>query len=145
MTDPKQFNFSDYIQVRWGDLDPLGHVNNCLYIQYFEMGRGKYMVNASKTWTWHEHMFLIANVNCDYLRELKMTDRNVHVHVKLAKFGNKSFELEYIITSGENHEILHATGRSTQVMFDIKTRSTIVIPHWVKDEITAFEGEKASE
>lgn len=144
MTESNKFNFSEYIQIRWGDLDPLGHVNNGVYIQYFEMGRGKYMITSSKTWDWHKHMFLIANITCDYRRELKMTDKNAHVHVRMGKFGTKSFELEYAITSGENHEVVHATGRSTQVMFDTKTRTTEIIPVWLKEEVGIFEGQQTA-
>jgi acyl-CoA thioester hydrolase len=139
MSDKTQFNFSLEIQIRWMDLDPLAHVNNSIYIQYFEMGRGRYMVNASPTWDWHKNMFLIASISCDYKRELKMTDKHPHVHVRGSRFGTKSFDLEYAITSGLNHEMLHTTGKSTQVMFDTKNKKTIVIPDWLKNEIVDFE------
>ena len=139
MSDKNEFHFSQEIQIRWMDLDPLGHVNNSIYIQYFEMGRGKYMVKASPTWDWHKNMFLIASISCDYKRELKMTDRHPHVHVRYSRFGTKSFDLEYTITSGSNHEVLHATGKSVQVMFDTKNKTTIEIPEWMKREISEFE------
>jgi acyl-CoA thioester hydrolase len=139
MSDENQFRFSQEIQIRWMDLDPLGHVNNAIYIVYFEMGRSKYMITASDTWDWHKNMFLIANVNCDYKRELKMADKHPHVHARMVKFGTKSFELEYAITSGENHEVLHATGKSIQVMFDTNNKTTVEIPDWLKKEIRDFE------
>ena len=30
------------IDVRWRDLDPLGHVNNAVYLSYFEIARVRY-------------------------------------------------------------------------------------------------------
>lgn len=136
----KQYSFKQDLQVRWMDLDPLGHVNNSIYIQYFEFGRGKYMNTASPTWDWHKNMFLIANINCDYKREFKLTDHHAAVWVRTLRFGTKSFELEYLISSEKDGElILHAQGRSTQVMFDTKERSTILIPDWLQAEITDYE------
>ncbi|UII32111.1 acyl-CoA thioesterase [Fulvivirga ulvae] len=136
----KQFTFKQDLQVRWMDLDPLGHVNNSIYIQYFELGRGKYMSASSHTWDWHKNMFLIANISCDYKRELKLTDHDPTVWVRTMRFGSKSFDLEYLIcTEHEGQTILHAQGRSTQVMFDMKERKTILIPEWLKSEILAYE------
>lgn len=134
------FTFRQELQVRWMDLDPLAHVNNSIYIQYFELGRGKYMSVASPTWDWHMNMFLIANITCDYKRELKLTDHHPTVWVRTLRFGAKSFDLEYLICSEKEGEIiLHAQGKSTQVMFDMKERCTIQIPEWLKKEITAYE------
>ncbi|MTI22581.1 acyl-CoA thioesterase [Fulvivirga sp. RKSG066] len=136
----ESFIFNQELQVRWMDLDPLAHVNNSIYIQYFELGRGKYMSAASPTWDWHKHMFLIANISCDYKRELKLTDSKPTVWVRTSRFGGKSFDLEYAIASEKNGEqILHAIGKSTQVMFDLKERKSIEIPAWLKTEIKAYE------
>lgn len=135
-----QFKFRQSLQVRWMDLDPLAHVNNSIYIQYFELGRGKYMSAASATWDWHKNMFLIAHISCDYKRELKLTDHQPEIWVRTSRFGNKSFDLEYAITSQkEDNLILHATGKSTQVMFDTKAHRSIVIPEWLKGELSIFE------
>lgn len=137
----EKFKFKQSLQVRWMDLDPLAHVNNSIYIQYFELGRGKYMSTASPTWDWHKNMFLIANITCDYKRELKLTDSNPEVLVRTSRFGGKSFDLEYLIVSDKKGEqIVHAQGKSTQVMFDLKERKSIEIPDWLKEEIQSFEG-----
>jgi acyl-CoA thioester hydrolase len=133
------FSFVQDLQLRWTDLDPLNHVNNSIYIQYFETARGRYMLEASKKWNWKKDMFLIANINCDYIKELTLGTANTQCAVRMAKMGTKSFVLEYLITSGEG--TVHARGTSTQVMFDMKERKTIEIPEWLKDEVMAFEKE----
>lgn len=139
-SQPDQFKFKQSLQVRWMDLDPLAHVNNSIYIQYFELGRGKYMSHASPTWDWHKNMFLIAHISCDYKKELKLTDANPAVMVRTSRFGGKSFDLEYLVTSEvEGTQIVHAQGKSIQVMFDLKERKSIEIPNWLKEEIQKFE------
>jgi acyl-CoA thioester hydrolase len=131
------------IQVRWADLDPLNHVNNSSYFQYFEHARGKYMLDASPSWDWSQHMFLVASIQCQYLQELKFNDPQPQVWVRTQKLGTKSFEVEYVLISRKGTEapVIHATGQSTQVMFDTATRSTIAIPDWMRQEILAFEKE----
>ena len=135
-----KFKFKQQLQVRWMDLDPLAHVNNSIYIQYFELGRGKYISKASPSWDWHKNMFLIANINCDYRHELTLTDSHPQVSVRVSRFGNKSFDLEYLITSEKNGGItIHAEGKSIQVMYDLKAKKSIAVPEWFKDELQAFE------
>lgn len=139
----EKFNFSLPLQIRWNDLDPLGHVNNAVYVTYFEIVRGHYMLHACPGWDWHKDMFLIANVTADFHAELLLTVTEPVVHIRTSKLGNKSFELEYAITSKKGDKtILHATGNTTQIMFDMKTRSTIPIPDWVREALAGFDGLK---
>jgi acyl-CoA thioester hydrolase len=53
--------------------------------------------------------------------------------------GNKSFVLEYLITTSDN--TIHTIGTSIQVMFDTKTKQTIPIPSWLKEEVLSYEKE----
>ena len=137
----EKFNFNMPLQMRWNDLDALGHVNNAIFVTYFETARGVFMLKACPEWNWQKDMFLIANINVDLKKELLLTAQNVRVHVKSANLGTKSFVLEYAITSEKNNEtIVHATGSTTQIMFDMKTRTTIEIPDWVRNSLTEFDG-----
>ena len=73
MTNPKpnlkDFRFELPIQMRWNDLDPLGHVNNAIFITYFEFGRSQYMLKASSIWDWTKNMFLIGDVQAAFHKE----------------------------------------------------------------------------
>jgi len=40
-----QFNFYHPIEVRYGDLDPQGHVNNAKQVTYFEQARIAYKIH----------------------------------------------------------------------------------------------------
>ena len=52
-----------------------------------------------------------------------------------------SFEIEYLITSTakDGSEILHAKGKSVQVMIDIALKKPIELPEWLRKDITAYE------
>ena len=71
------FRFSMVLPIRWNDLDPLNHVNNVFYFEYFQVGRGHYMLTASKQWDWTKNMFVIAHIECDYYKELKLTAKDM--------------------------------------------------------------------
>lgn len=126
--------------MRWSDLDPLGHVNNSIYVTYFEIARGQFMLNACPQWDWRKDMFLIANVNADFKKELLLTAKDPKVSVRTAQIGSKSFVLEYEISSQVGEErIVHATGTTTQIMFDTQSKTTIEIPEWVRRSLTEFD------
>lgn len=135
------FKFSMPLQLRWNDLDPLNHVNNVYYFDYFQNARGYYMPTVCPQWDWTKHMFIIAHIECSYMKELKLTSQKPTIKVRTLNMGNKSFDLQYIITSinKEGEEIIHAVGKSTQVMFSTEERKTIEIPDWMRQNISNFE------
>ncbi|MGB1051555.1 MAG: acyl-CoA thioesterase [Chitinophagales bacterium] len=144
MTNPKpdlqQFRFELPLQMRWNDLDPLGHVNNAIFITYFEFGRSHYMLKASKTWDWTKNMFLVGDVQATFYKELTMLHNAARVLVRTHSFGTKSFVLEYAVCSGSKDQpLLHSSGKTTQIMFDTVSRKTIEIPQWLREEIENFE------
>lgn len=140
MTNLDSFKFKFPLQMRWNDLDALGHVNNAIFITYFEVARGIYMMEACPGWDWTKHMFLIGKVAASFHKELLLTAEKAEVWMRTASIGTKSFELEYAVVSKKNGQtVLHASGTTTQVMFDMKSRTTIEIEDWIRKSLTDFE------
>ena len=63
------------------------------------------------------------------------------IKMRTSSLGNKSFEIEYLITSTakDGSEILHAKGKSVQVMIDIAVKKPIELPEWLRKDINAYE------
>ena len=138
--EESQFRFETKIQMRWKDLDAIGHVNNATYLTYLEIARSQYIMAACPGWDWRRDMFLIGNVNLNFIREIKLTDQDLTVCVRTSDIGNKSFVLEYRIVSGTtDNSIIHASGTTTQIMFDMEDRKSIVIPDWVRKRLIDFD------
>ena len=53
------FNYFHRIEIRWNDLDALRHVNNVMYMDYFQNARSTFFPHASESWDWQKHMFVI--------------------------------------------------------------------------------------
>ena len=137
----ENYKFAMPLSIRWNDLDPLAHVNNVYYFEYFQIGRGHYMHAVSQQWDWQKYMFVIAHIECDYLKELSLSATNPTIKMHTSSLGNKSFEIEYLITSTakDGSEILHAKGKSVQVMIDIAVKKPIELPEWLRKDINAYE------
>lgn len=138
----EDFKFFRPLEIRWNDLDPIGHVNNVYYIEYFQIGRGSYMTEMSQKWDWSKHMFVIAKISCNYLREIRMTAKNVRLGMRTSNIGTKSFDFQYVIIS-DNEEtglpIIHAVGYSTQVLIDTMANKSIEIPAWLRTNMIEYE------
>lgn len=117
-----------HIQIRYADLDPLEHVSNNVYGQYFELGRiAWYEAILNKCPDTKIPTTVVVNVNIDFILEVRLDDV-VYVTTTCTKKGNKSFQLT---------QDLFANGRlathSTVVMvgFNKVTRETCIpLSNW---------------
>jgi acyl-CoA thioester hydrolase len=132
------FNFSTPIQLRWKDIDQFGHVNNAVYLTYFETARYYYNRDVNR-WNWQEDQYIIGSIKVDYLRPL-FYPGDIKVYLRISDVGDKSFCFYYAITFERNGlEKIAATGQSTQVMYDLKSQKTIPIPDRIIAQWKEFE------
>lgn len=141
MIVPKNFRFSAPLHLRWADLDPLGHVNNAVFLSFFENGRVCYFKEVLENYRPHKLNVVIANVNIDYLHELKLLDSNVKIWVRTSRIGNSSFTTEYIVTSGEKDETTHCKASSTLVFFSPASGKPTPIDKELRKALVDFEKE----
>lgn len=137
------FHFYHPIEVRYGDLDPQGHVNNAKYLTYFEQGRIAYMIELglfTKDQSFMEIGVILADVHITYLEPVYFGQK-IKVGVHAAKLGNKSMTWEQNIVNAETGKVL-AKGEVVMVTYDYRAEKTISIPHEWREKIKAFEGLK---
>lgn len=134
------FQYSTTIQLRWKDIDQFGHVNNAVYLTYFETARYYYNRDVNQ-WDWNQDQYIIASIKVDYLRPI-FYPGDIMVYLRIGDIGDKSFVFHYAITFEKNGiEKLAATGQSTQVFYDIRNQKTIPIPERIMKQWKAFEKE----
>ena len=129
------------MEVRYGDLDPQGHLNNAKYLTYFEQGRVRYFNELglfSKDQSFMDIGVIIADIHIQY-RAPVFFGAPVKVGVRTAKIGGKSITLEQSIVDGETGKPC-ATGTVIMVTYDYHEHKTISVPeHWRKT-LAQFEG-----
>jgi acyl-CoA thioester hydrolase len=144
---PDDFKFHCEVEVRFRDLDAMGHVNNAVYFSYFEVARTGYMRALG-----HRppdeisfadlYPFIILDLYCKYLAPAKLSQK-LNVYLRTSRLGTKSYEFEYLITDQDDGRPI-AVGNSTQVYYDYRQEQTLPIPEDFRSRIENLEGKKLS-
>ena len=111
--------FSHPIEVRFRDLDVMGHVNNAVVVSFMEQARFQWWRAFLGGRKFQEEGFLIARTEVDYRRPILLGD-DVRVELRCTRVGSSSFELAYRLTKGLGGE-LFAEAKTVQVMLDFTT------------------------
>jgi acyl-CoA thioester hydrolase len=129
------------INIRFNDLDTFGHVNNAIYLSYFEEGRKDFFQDkVGMTWDWEGEGILLARNEIDYKVPLRLNDK-AQIEIWVSRIGNKSLEVSYrIFKSEDGSQITCTTGKSVLVCFDYKTQKSVPVP----DEWREIFGQPAS-
>lgn len=129
------------IQIRFKDIDALGHVNNANHATYFELARVSYFDDViGLDVDWDNAGFILARIEIDYKQPILQRDRIV-VETRCTRIGGKSFDLTHRIIKTENGvETIFATGISVVVVFSYAEKKAVDVPEIWKTRLTAFEG-----
>lgn len=105
--------------VRFGDIDMLGHVNNCRYLTYLEDARVS-MLRLDPIREGREPLrgLVVARHEIDYRRPLLFRPAPVRVETWVTELRAASFALAYEIRDDER---LYAAARSVIVAYDVKS------------------------
>jgi acyl-CoA thioester hydrolase len=136
MTD---FHFYHLIEVRYGDLDPQGHVNNAKFLTYMEQGRVFYLKQL-KLWEGGSFLDLgviLADVQITFRKAIQFGDP-IRVGVRITQIGNKSMTSEYRIEDARDASEF-ASGSSVLVAYDYRKRRSVPIPEEWRMAILQFE------
>lgn len=142
-----EFRYRHPIEIRYVDTDALGHVNNAVYLSYFEAARAGYYAAL----TGHpfgtgqdaaRETFVIAEAHIAY-RSPALFGEPLGCWCRVSWAGRSSFGLEYRIQAEESSlgpARLVAEGSTVQVFYDLAAGSVARMPPGLLDTIAAFEG-----
>ena len=110
--------------IRFGDLDPQGHVNNTVFATFFETGRVAFLREPGNALSRPGMTSVLARLDISFLKELHWPG-SVEIGTGIAEIGRSSFTfLQAIFHEGA----CAATGRATMVMIDAATRRARPLP-----------------
>lgn len=124
------------LPIQWGDMDAFGHVNNIVYIQWFESARIDLLQAYSSDVTMSQGGIgpILASVQCDYKKQLHFPD-TVHIGSKIGRVGRTSFDILHSVYSSRLSAIA-ATGKSVVVLFDYDGNRPVRIPTNLLDQFS---------
>jgi acyl-CoA thioester hydrolase len=135
------FQFHHPIEVRYGDLDPQGHLNNAKFLTFFEQGRIHYLRHLGLFTEGQSFMdigVILADIHIAFKKPVEW-GTPVKVGVRTIKIGNKSMTVEQSVVHAETGEVF-ATGEVVMVTYDYHTGKSIPIPQDWRDAVQKFEG-----
>jgi acyl-CoA thioester hydrolase len=136
--DNIEFNHQEKIQIRFNDIDVLGHVNNAVQIMYFDYGKVKYFETLkNQVLDWSGSELVMVNFNVDFLEPIFISN-NIAVKTKVYEIGNKSIKLVQVIKDYKTNHI-KSICRSVMCGFDTKTNQSMLISDEWRNLINTFE------
>lgn len=143
----ENYRFSLPIEVRFADLDVLGHLNNAKYLTYAEQGRILYVQQVCH-WEgdWQSLGMILARTEIDYRLPIAFGE-SVVMYVRCSRIGGKSFDLEYRMTrqKGDAAPEIAANIKTVMVCYDYIKASSIPVPQGWREAMLAYEPALSSE
>ena len=122
--------FETDIQVRFRDLDPMGHVNNAVYATYLEYARVSYMREQGLAGE-ETAGAVLAHQSIDYERPIEFGEA-VTVRLEVGELGDSSIPMDYEIdVDGERA----ATAHTVVVLWDGAAGAPRPIPEAWRERI----------
>lgn len=117
--------FTVPVDVRFNDVDGMGHVNNALYLTYLEHCRMRFFTEVAGSKSERDFPFILAHAALDYKVPIKM---NAQPQVKMwtSRIGGKSWDFDYEIKDRKTGAV-YATGKTVQVAYDYKIEKSDVL------------------
>lgn len=133
------YNVTIPIDVRWGDMDAYGHVNNACYFTYCESARIAWLeaVDADGARAAENHGPAVVHAECNFWRQVHHP-ASLLVGVKTTKLGGRSWTLGYEIIDTKTEEKV-ADGSSVVVWVDYGAGKSLPIPDVLRERIRALD------
>jgi acyl-CoA thioester hydrolase len=126
------------LPVQWGEMDAFGHVNNVVYLRWFESGRIAYFERAGLLSNMPKTGPILARQGIDYRMPLHYPDK-VRVSCGVASIGTTSFQLSLELRSEARGGAVAAESEAVIVLFDYQAQKKTPIPAALRAAIEALQ------
>ena len=119
--------------VRFRDLDPMGHVNNAVFLTYIASARFAFLRHIGAAPTLEDMTLIVARVESDFRAPVRLGDE-VEVTASVGRFGEKSFDLDHELSVDGK---VVAEARTVLVTYDYSRREPVPIPEEWREKLAA--------
>jgi len=133
------YSFVIDMNVEWGDMDALQHVNNVEYFKYFQKARIAYFEqnNSDNLFSETRISTILASTQCKFIYPLSYPD-TISIGARVDLIAGEYFTMKYAVVSHE-YQRLVAIGDAKVVMFDYVKNKKASVPNKIKKRIIDFE------
>lgn len=125
------------LQIRFSDVDVVGHVNNIIYFAYYDTGKAAFMGELlGRKVTWEDVDTVVANVDCAFIAPI-FYGENIEVLTTCTDIHDKSFKLLQMIRNSDTSEV-KSLCETVMVSFDPHTQKAAPLnPDW-REKLSAL-------
>ncbi len=136
--NPDIFRHSAPMQIRFNDVDVLGHMNNTVYFTLYDTAKADYFTTVrGRQMNWKEVDIVVANVNCAYIAPIFFGEK-IEVLTTCISISEKSFKLLQMIRETDSLEP-KSICETIMVSFDPQTQKAAPMPEEWKRLLCDFE------
>jgi acyl-CoA thioester hydrolase len=130
------------IPVAWGEMDAFAHVNNTVYLRWFETARIRYFERAGILDRMEKERIgpILGRATIDYRSPVTYPD-TVTVQATVARLGVTSYVMKYRAFSRAQNHGLVAEGESVVVTFDYQQGRKTPVDETLRAAILRLEAE----
>lgn len=125
------------IQLRFNDVDQMGHVNNAVIMEFFDLGKSEYFAAAGMPPEEGEFTVIVVHVEADFKQQIRARDK-VHVLTQLDHFGTKSLTMMQQVVESTSGNIC-AVCKTIMSGYSRKDNCSATIPDTIKEKILRYE------
>jgi acyl-CoA thioester hydrolase len=120
---------------RFSDLDVYNHVNNAVYLTYFEEARVAFTRDIGMRDLFsRSSSTILAHASIDYKAPAMLGDV-LNIDISVGNLGRSSFAFDYHVTRASDGALI-ALGKSVQVCFNFDLNTPVRIPDAWRDVLT---------
>ncbi|MGD8276391.1 MAG: thioesterase family protein [Gemmatimonadota bacterium] len=134
--DAPVYRFRRTVDVRFRDLDAMGHAHHTLPLIYLEETRAEYWRRVAGRAALRDIDYVMAEVTVRFHERIEWPAR-LDVGLRTSRLGEKSFDMEFEIRAEDGR--LLSSGRTVQVFFDYDAGVSRPLPAELRARIERFE------
>lgn len=118
------------LETRYADYDTKGHVNNAVYLTYFEIARHRAWVDGMHQGP--DFSFILAQATIKFVSEALIGDE-LTIEIKTIEVRNKAWVWSYVVRAPAERVV--AEGSTVQVMYDYDAKRSIPVPDGIRQAL----------
>ena len=123
------------IHIRFGDTDALGHINNAVYLSYFEATRLAYAKYLLADTALGQIPFILGQATVRFIKSVFFED-TIIATARITRIGTKSFTLEHELLRGDEI-VTHCS--SELIWFDYAADRSALVPDSFRERVQAVQ------
>lgn len=131
----KDFPHQTYDKLRYGDTDRQGHINNAMFVRFYETSRAEVLYNPHQVIHAIHGSFVIAHLDVDFIAEIHWPGQ-IDIGLKVTKIGTSSITFfQALFQNGT----LVSTSSSVIVHVSNDTKKSSPLPEKAKEFLKTLQ------